>query len=345
MATVAIVSFRLGAADGVSTEAEKWRQVLESLGFTVTTVAGEGSADHIVAGIGLEPTDVPDRRALSDALESADIVVVENACSLPLNPPATEVLAGVLRGRRAILRHHDLPWQRERFAGVDGIPPDDPGWLHVTINELSRGDLAARGITATTIPNTFDVNADAGDRGRARDTASVAADETLLVQPTRAIGRKNVAAGVALAGALDATYWLLGPTEEGYDSELSDILGAATTRTIFGRPAGLAIADVYAAADAVVLPSTWEGFGNATIESAIHRRPLAIHPYPVAREIAAYGFRWFPVHDPEPLRAWLAAPDDTVLELNHAIAARHFSLDKLRESLRALLAGAGWLDE
>jgi uncharacterized coiled-coil protein SlyX len=50
------------------------------------------------------------------------------------------------------------------------------------------------------------------------------------------------------------------------------------------------------------------------------------------------------MHDPEPLRAWLKAPDETVLELNHAIAARHFSLDKLRDALRNLLAGAGWLE-
>jgi glycosyltransferase involved in cell wall biosynthesis len=309
----------------------------------VGTVAGEGVADRLVPGLGIA-SDTPDRRALTDALDGADIVVVENACSLPLNPAATEALVGVLQGRRAILRHHDLPWQRERFAEIGGLPPDDPQWLHVTINELSRGDLAARGITATTIPNTFDVDAAAGDRDGARVAVGVAADELLLVQPTRAIGRKNVAAGVALAEALGATYWLLGPTEEGYDAELARVLDAAASRTVFGRPPGLTIADVYAASDAVVLPSTWEGFGNATIESAIHRRPLAIHPYPVAREIAAYGFRWFPMDDPEPLRAWLKAPDETVLELNHAIAARHFSLDKLRDALRNLLAGAGWLE-
>jgi glycosyltransferase involved in cell wall biosynthesis len=344
MPTLAIVSFRLGAADGVSTEAEKWRRALESLGLTVTTVAGEGVADRLVPGLGLTAHEAPEREELAKALGDADVVVVENACSLPMNPAATDVLTDVLRGRRAILRHHDLPWQRDRFADFDGIPPDDPRWLHVTINELSRGELAARGITATTIPNTFDTDAAAGDRDRARAAVGVAADETLLVQPTRTIGRKNVAAGVALADALGATYWLLGPTEEDYDDELSHILDGAAGRTIFGRPPDLAIADVYAASDAVVLPSTWEGFGNATVESAIHRRPLAIHPYPVAREIAAYGFRWFPVHDPEPLRAWLKAPDDTVLELNHAIAARHFSLEKLRDALKSLLAGAGWLE-
>jgi glycosyltransferase involved in cell wall biosynthesis len=111
---------------------------------------------------------------------------------------------------------------------------------------------------------------------------------------------------------------------------------------VFGRPDGVSMADVYAASDAVVLPSSWEGFGNATVESAVHRRPLAISRYPVAREIAAYGFRWFPADDPEPLRAWLAHPDVALLDANHAIARRHFSLERLRRRLEALLEEAAW---
>ena len=49
---------------------------------------------------------------------------------------------GVLRGRPAILHHHDLPWQRARFAHIIELPPDDPAWRHVTINDLTRPQLA-----------------------------------------------------------------------------------------------------------------------------------------------------------------------------------------------------------
>jgi glycosyltransferase involved in cell wall biosynthesis len=340
--TAAVVSLRLGGRDGVSIEAAKWANALTDVGVRVTTVAGEGTADHIVAGLGLVAGEPPDAAELDAALAGADLVVVENACSLPLNPGATAALARALRGRPAVLRHHDLPWQRQRYAGVTGVPPDDPAWRHVTINELSRHQLARRGIDATTIANFFDVDEPAGRRAAARAAIGVDGDAVVVVQPTRAIARKNVPAGLALAEALGAIYWLLGPTEEDYDALLQTVLGGAAVPVVFGRPDGVSMADVYAASDAVVLPSSWEGFGNATVESAVHRRPLAISRYPVAREIAAYGFRWFPADDTEPLRAWLAHPDVALLDANHAIARRHFSLERLRRRLEALLEEAAW---
>jgi len=340
--TAAIVSFRLGCADGVSVEAAKWGAALESLGFRVVTVAGDGPVDRLLPGLAIAAACPPTPGELDTALDDADLVVVENLCSLPMNQAATASVAAAVRDRPAVLHHHDLAWQRPPFTDVAGFPPVDPAWVHVTVNHRSRVELAARGISASVIPNCFDTEARPGDRVSTRATLDVGDSERLLVQPTRAIARKNIPGASLLAQGLGATYWLVGPAEDGYGPELDRVLATAAVRVVQGLPDGTTIADAYAAADAVAFPSTWEGFGNPTVESAVHRRPVAVGRYPVAREIAAFGFRWFPADDPRPLAAWLASPDAGLLDTNLAIARRHFSLASLQRRLARLLSDAAW---
>ena len=337
MPVVALISFRLGGTDGVSIEAEKWRQALGILGFTVVTVAGEGPVDHPIPGLAIDAEGPPDRRAVEAALEGADVVVIENLCSLPLNVAAAETVAKVCAGRPAILHHHDLSWQRPNL-GVDP-PPDDPAWRHVTINELSRRQLAGHGIEATTIYNCFDTEGSPGQREPTRTALGVGAGERLFLQPTRALPRKNIAGGLALAERLGATYWLLGPAEDGYGPELDRLFAHANGRVLHGSPEGvLPAVDAYAASDLVLLPSTWEGFGNPALESAVHRRPLCIGPYPVAEELARFGFEWFSLDDPAGVARWLASPDLSVLQHNWEVADAHFSLRQLPERLAGVLS-------
>jgi glycosyltransferase involved in cell wall biosynthesis len=344
--TLAIVSYRLGGRDGVAVEAAKWAWAFGQLGFDVLTVAGSGNADKVIPGLAMDAV-VGDVSALGsqvrDALSSADLVLVENLCSLPLNPLAGQVVAETLRGRPAILRHHDLAWQRTNLEHL-GPPPADPAWRHVCINARSKRELEARGIRADLFYNSFDPDPPLGNRESVRAALGVRDGQALVLQPTRAIARKNVAGGLRVAVGLRATYWLLGPPEDGYGPELDRLVEAARRDiNVLRGPAapGATMADAYAACDVVTLPSTWEGFGNPSVESALYRRPLAIGPYPVGAELRHFGFQWFDIDNRAALRTWLADPSPDLLDRNQAVARANFSLTALPERLAEWLARAG----
>jgi glycosyltransferase involved in cell wall biosynthesis len=343
MPTCAFLSFRFGPTDGVSVVARRWMDVLRGIGFDVVTVAGDGEVDRTVPGLSIEPTP-GDVAGLADRLAAAlgdvDLTVVENLLTIPLNLDASRAAASVLAGRPAVLHHHDPPWHRARYAHVTELPATDPAWRHVTITRTAHDEMAAHGIESTVVYNAFERRG-SGDRDGRRAALDVAPDELLLAHPVRAIERKNLPGAIAVAEALGATYWLLGPAEEGYGPELDRLLAGARCRTIH-EPCTVE-ADIYAAADAVLFPSTWEGFGNPPIEAALYGRPCLVGDYPFATELRDLGFRFCGPGDAEALLAAIRRPDEAALEANRALAERHFGLDGLRRSLHALLAGAGWL--
>ena len=339
MATCAIVSFRLGLSDGVSVVAARWGRILEQLGFGVVTVAGEGPVDRLVPGLAIGAPEPPDLGEMAAVLADADLVIVENLCTIPLNLPAARVVARVLAGRPAVLHHHDPPWQRERFAHITELPPDDAAWRHVTINRLTEGQMAARGIHATTIHNPFELDAPPGDRTGTRRLLDVADDDLLVAHPVRAIARKNIPRAVRVCEDLGATYWLTGHTEEGYGPTLEDVLAGAGCRVL--RHPAQSRDDIYAAADAVVFTSVWEGFGNPPVEAAVAGLPAIVSHYPVAEELRALGFGWFDPDDLAPLHSHLASGDADLLAHNRRVVEQHLSMEVIGGRITALLADMG----
>ena len=361
--TCAIVSFRLGLTDGVSVVAATWADILADLGFTVVTVAGEGPVDRLVpplaigapappGGSGPERNDELDV-AVADALADADLVVVENLCTIPLNLPAALSVGRVLTGRRAVFHHHDPPWQRTEWAHVDALPlrgsdgAGDAGvggsWRHVTINALTAAEFADRGIPATCIYNGFALPPPPDPERRAglRARLGVADAEVLVAHPVRAIPRKRVDRAIALCEELGATYWLWGPAEFGFGAELDRLVAHARCRVLRTPPPD---ADAgYDACDLVVFPSDWEGFGNPPVEAALRGIPAAVGPYPVGAEVASLGFSWLDAGNPRAVAAALDAPDPDAQARNRALAERWFGVERVADDLSALLHGAGWL--
>jgi glycosyltransferase involved in cell wall biosynthesis len=382
MPVAAVVSFRLGGPDGVSVQAATWGRALERLGFAVRRVAGEladgpRAGDVVVPGLavaaeeapgpdGQRPATIaPDPAELAAALAGADVVVVENLLSLPLNLAAARVLTAVLSeligaGVRVVLHHHDLAWQRPELARLGELPPLLPGAVHVAINDFSRRELRERGIEAVTVRNAFDLDAVPGRREETRAALGLGDGDVLVLQPTRAIARKNIPAALRLSEGLAerlgrvVRYWLPGPAEDGYGPVLDRVLAATRLPVVRRQPGELrlagrpgSMADAYAACDLVVFPSTeGEGFGQPVIESVWARRPLAVARYQALDEILAFGFSFLPVDDPQVVADALCRPDPAVAERNLALAQAHFSLPALVERLSDLVgvpmpAGAG----
>jgi glycosyltransferase involved in cell wall biosynthesis len=344
--TCAFVSFRLGRADGVSAVTSLWQRCFENLGWATITVAGDGPVDRSVPGLEIGARHPPDRQALEAALADADLVVAENILTIPMNLAASRALAAVLRGRPTIVHHHDPPWQRARFAHVVELPADDPAWHHVTINQLTATQFALRGLTTTTIHNGFDTEAAAGNRIETRRRLGIEADQPLVVHPVRAIARKNVPAAVEITCAVGGVYWLPGPAEEDYADTLSSILARAACPVLrtplddLGR--GVTMADLYAASDLVVFPSTWEGFGNPPFEAAIHRRPVVVGRYPVADELRALGFWWLDPDDGAGISEAIDQPPTHRLEHNRRLVEAELSIPKTTERVNRLLIEAGF---
>ncbi len=361
----AVVSFRLGGADGVAVEARKWAWALAELGFSVRRVAGaiEGESapdDIVLPGLAINaPDGTPvtaeiDENAVTAALDGTDLVIVDNLCSLPLNVEAARVVARVTgqhRGR-VVFRHHDLPWQRRHLAHIGAdLPPRHEGALHATINLRSRRELEARGFAgATTVHNFFDLDPRPGNRLATRAEFGFADNEFVVLQPSRAIERKNVPGAVRLAARLahampdrPVRLWISGPAEDGYAETLERVIERSAVPITMGRAERAA--DAYAACDLVAFPSTWEGFGNPVIESIGARRACAAFPYPVLAEILAAGVRCFSTEQPEVLERFLrepAARHETYFDVNLRRARISYSLSDLPTTIDQAFAAHGW---
>jgi glycosyltransferase involved in cell wall biosynthesis len=356
------VSFRLGGEDGVSVEARKWSRALHEIGFETRRVAGEivGPAepdDLVIPALAIDPggSDDLDAGVVGDALDGADLVIVENLCSLPLNVEAARTVASAVaeHSGRVAFRHHDLPWQRRHLKHLeDEFPPRLEGALHATINLRSRRELHARGYAdAVTVHNYFDLDPPTEDRDATRREFGFGADDFVLFQPARAIERKNVPGALrfarqlhAIAPALELKLWVSGPAEDGYAPVLERVIERAQIPMTIGRASTAGSA--YAASDLVVYPSTWEGFGNPVVEAIAYRRACAAYPYPVLAELVAAGIRVFSTQQPDAIAKFLAEPPvvrERYFDANISRARVSFSLDDLPAAIEETFAAHGWI--
>lgn len=252
------------------------------------------------------------------------VLVAENCLSLPMHVPLglalTEVIAET--GLPTIGHHHDFAWERTRYAiNAAGdflraaFPPSLPTLRHVVISSFAATQLALRtSMGATLIPNVMDFAkppplAD-GYADDLRAALGLAADERLLLQPTRLVPRKRVEWALYLAAALDCKCALVvshdaGDEGCGYQRLIERIARTLGVRLILAASRAdhrrgvsasgekvYSLADFYGQADLMTYLSSIEGFGNAFLEGVYYRRPMVVAGYDIFEvDIEPKGFR------------------------------------------------------
>ena len=345
MNRVCIVSHRLGGYDGVSIEAAKWARGFRSLGWDVTLAAGFFASGEgvLVRGMwadrpGGKPPPV-DSGVIRALCASHDLIVLDNAGSTASAPDAAIAWErhALRAGVPVILRHHDPAWQRGQAVPGDVLPLHHPAHLHVLINALTERQFQSRwpGLRTKVVHNRIDVEGlSSGDRAGTRAAFGVGPDDFLAVHPARVQGTsKNFSKTVEFVRALQkrfyrpVRYWL---TDDAPCPEVDTL-----PRTVRGRVANPA--DLYAAADLVLLPSTWEGWGLPVCEGAAAERLVVAGPYPVLDEIRSLGITIF---DPSELDGLLVTLEDpqALLAANRAAVKKHLDITALPDLLTELIA-------
>jgi len=352
---IGFVSTRLSGTDGVSLEVDKWVRVLNELGHECYCFAGESDwpeercfiveeahfkhpdnqaihrqlfevqqrDDQTAARIRRMATHLKDKLEEFVQAFGLDLLILENAWSLPMNIPLGLALNWYIGNRQmpAIGHHHDFWWDRERFLGapvndyLEQSFPSTHTWVqHVVINSLDRRQLSYRkGISATLIPNVMDFeNPPAEDDGYACDMRmelDIPDDRYFLLQPTRIVPRKRIEQSMELVRRLEAPATLVISHEAGDEGmEYKHYLeGVAERLQVDVRFASgrfqqeratdgegkkiYSLADAYRQCDLVTYPSSVEGFGNAFLEAVYYKKPLVMSNYEIFKlDIEPKGF-------------------------------------------------------
>jgi glycosyltransferase involved in cell wall biosynthesis len=264
-------------------------------------------------------------RRLHPIFAKADRVVAHNVLTMHKDLALTEAVVRLNRERpgAVIAWTHDLAWCDPQYASErhpgdpwDLIARAHPGVKYVAVSDERAAQLAA--LTGSereriaVVPNGVDVAAALGLSSagtRLAERLDLYRADPLLVLPARLTRRKRVEAAIAATAALrgrgrQAALVVTGPpgphnaANERYLAELQAVAKRAEGVHLLhalGMPAPYrTIADLYALADALVLPSASEGFGIPLLEAALHRLPIVCSDLPTLRALAGDAATYVP---------------------------------------------------
>jgi glycosyltransferase involved in cell wall biosynthesis len=313
-----------------------------------------------------------------------DLIISQNANTIPLNIPLgialTEFIAET--GIRTLAHHHDFYWERDRFM-VNAVsdylsmafPPVLPSIEHIVINSVADAQLSLRtGISAHIIPNVMDFDNPPPPPDEytldVKKALGIEADELFVLQPTRVVQRKGIEHAIELIHRLGRKAKLVishASGDEGYDYEqrlieysklmkvntifVSQIINEQRGTTADGRKI-YTLEDVYPYADLVTYPSTFEGFGNAFLETLYFKKPIVVNTYSIyIKDIKPKGFSVVEIDGyvtEKAVEQTKQILDDPALcqkmvDHNYELGKQYFSYTVLERILRHYMIEHNWL--
>jgi glycosyltransferase involved in cell wall biosynthesis len=264
-------------------------------------------------------------RKLRPIFLKADRVVVHNVMTMHKDLALTEALVRLARDRPGVLIAwtHDLAWSDPQYAS-ERHPGDPwgliarahPGIRYVAVSDERADQLAAlaglkrEGVAV--VPNGVDIAAALGlstAGAKLAERLDLYRADPLLLLPARVTRRKRVEVAIAATVALrgrgrNAMLVVTGPpgphnaANASYLEELSALAervdGVHLLAALGLKASYRVIADLYALADALVLPSQSEGFGIPLLEAALHRLPIVCSDLPTLRALAGDAATYVP---------------------------------------------------
>ena len=347
---------------------------------------GEGGENELLASIHAEAGRIGRGIEQWVAARDLDVVIPENACALPCHiAMGLGIKMAVEKtGTRTITHDHDFAWERgERYVSpyealnslvAELFPLRLPNSIHAVINSAAHLTLKSRfGRSSVVVPNVMDFDIPYGLPSRfnrsMRKDLGLAEEDFLLFQVTRIVRRKGIEVAIDLVHRLDdprVKLVITGSHEDdtgGYFQELNEqvLRLKLDGQVVFAerfignesrtRPDGrkiYSLSDAYAHARACTYFSTYEGFGNAFVESVLSKTPIFLNNYePVYwPDIGSKGFQTVMLEENvltddavakvsriihnEPLTQEIA-------EHNFQLGKAHFSYDTLEAKLSELL--------